>query len=218
MGGLSFKTKSSKYKFNVLHIQNGESTAGVFDNERSDTDFNLYLKHILQYTERSITNILFSGTHSLNEGNFKVEWKLSPTRSSIQDKDDRTTSFKITDEGKYVINLNTKPRRIWRDLEEFNYVAKIDFTNKISMFNNDALIKYGLFVSYKERDYDIYRTQVNVPNNMGTLNNGDANNILKDGNILHTILDKTVQVTENLKVKKLLIHLIYFHPLTLYFL
>ncbi len=51
------------------------------------------------------------------------------------------------------------------------------------MFNNDALIKYGLFGSYKERDYDIYRTQVNVPNNMGTLNNGDANNILKDGNI-----------------------------------
>jgi len=183
MGGLSFKTKSSKYKFNVLHIQNGESTAGVFDNERSDTDFNVYLKHILQYTERSITNILFSGTHSLNEGNFKVEWKLSPTRSSIQDKDDRTTSFKITDEGKYVINLNTKPRRIWRDLEEFNYVAKVDFTNKISMFNNDALIKYGLFGSYKERDYDIYRTQVNVPTNMGTLNNGDANNILKDGNI-----------------------------------
>ncbi len=51
----------------------------------------------------------------------------------------------IFNEGKYVINLNTKPRRIWRDLEEFNYVAKIDFTNKISMFNNDALIKYGLF-------------------------------------------------------------------------
>ena len=186
MGGLSFKTQKSKYKFNVLHIQNGESTAGIFDNERSDTDFNTYLKYILQYTERSITNILFSGTHSLNEGNFKIEWKLSPTRSSIQDKDDRTTSFKITDEGKYVINLNTKPRRIWRELEEFNYVAKIDFTNKISMFNNDALIKYGLFGSYKERDYDIYRTQVNVPNNMGTLNNGDANNILKDENIWTT--------------------------------
>ena len=67
--------------------------------------------------------------------------------------------------------------------EEMNYVAKVDFTNRATMFKNDALIKYGLFASYKEREYDIFRTQVNVPTNMGTLNNGDANNIFKDGNI-----------------------------------
>ena len=125
MAGLSFKTKNSKYKINLLHIQNGESTAGIFDNERSDTDFNLYLKHVLQYTQRSITNVLFSGTHSLKDGDFKIDWKFSPTRSAIQDKDDRTTSFKITDEGKYVVNLNTRPRRIWRDLQEMNYVARL---------------------------------------------------------------------------------------------
>ena len=183
MTGLSFKSKSSKYKLNILHIQNGESTAGIFDQERSESDFNSYLKHTLSYTERAITNLLLSGTHSLNEGNFKIDWKLSPTRSLIQDKDDRTTSFKITDEGRYVVNLNTKPKRIWRDLEEMNYVAKVDFTNRATMFKNDALIKYGLFASYKEREYDIFRTQVNVPTNMGTLNNGDANNIFKDGNI-----------------------------------
>ncbi len=183
MAGLSFKTKNSKYKINLLHIQNGESTAGIFDNERSDTDFNLYLKHVLQYTQRSITNILFSGTHSLKDGDFKIDWKFSPTRSAIQDKDDRTTSFKITDEGKYVVNLNTRPRRIWRDLQEMNYVAKVDFTNKSELFNNDALLKYGLYGSYKIREYDIYRTQINVPTNMGILDNGDPNNLFKDANI-----------------------------------
>ena len=183
MAGLSFKTKNSKYKINLLHIQNGESTAGIFDNERSDTDFNLYLKHVLQYTQRSITNVLFSGTHSLKDGDFKIDWKFSPTRSAIQDKDDRTTSFKITDEGKYVVNLNTRPRRIWRDLQEMNYVAKVDFTNKSELFNNDALLKYGLYGSYKIREYDIYRTQINVPTNMGILDNGDPNNLFKDANI-----------------------------------
>ena len=55
--------------------------------------FNTYKKSVLQYTERSITNILLSGTHSLAEGNWKIDWKLSPTRSSIQDKDDRTTAI-----------------------------------------------------------------------------------------------------------------------------
>lgn len=183
LGGISFKSKNSKYKINILHIQNGESTAGVFDNERSDTDFNSYLKHVLQYTERSITNILLSGTTLLNDGNLKIDWKISPTKSSIQDKDDRTTSFKITDEGKFVVNLNTKPRRIWRDLNEINYVAKIDFTSKLKLFNNDGLIKYGVYGSYKEREFDIFRTQINVPTNMGTLENGNPNNLLKEANI-----------------------------------
>ena len=68
MGGLSFKTVNSKIKFNALHIQNGESTAGDFIQDRMDTDFNTYKKSVLQYTERSITNILLSGTHSLAEG------------------------------------------------------------------------------------------------------------------------------------------------------
>ena len=186
MGGVSFKTVNSKIKLNALHIQNGESTAGDFIQERMDTDFNTYKKSVLQYTERSITNILLSGTHSLAEGNWKIDWKLSPTRSSIQDKDDRTTAFKITDEGRYVINLNNRPKRIWRDLEEFNYVAKIDIVKRMEIFKNDALFKFGIFGSYKERDYNIYAATINSPTNMGTLNNGDANNILKDVNIWST--------------------------------
>ena len=39
MGGLSFKTVNSKIKLNALHIQNGESTAGDFIQDRMDTDF-----------------------------------------------------------------------------------------------------------------------------------------------------------------------------------
>ena len=57
---------------------------------------------------------------------------------------------------------------------QMDNIEKIDYE-----FDTSFLIGYEA----QERDYDIYRTQVNVPNNMGTLNNGDANNILKDGNI-----------------------------------
>ena len=109
-------------------------------------------KDNLEYTERAISNLLFSGTHSLDNGDWKIEWKLSPTRSSIQDKDARTTSFQLTDDGGYRVPTNTRPTRIWRDLNEINVVSKIDITNKLSLFDNDALFKFGLFV-FKKRDY-----------------------------------------------------------------
>ena len=54
-------------------------------------------------------NILISGTHTFKtESDWRLDWKISPTKS-IQDKDVRTTSFEITDEGKYVVPLNGKP-------------------------------------------------------------------------------------------------------------
>ena len=39
------------------------------------------------------------------------------------------------------------------------------------------------YMVYKIREYDIYRTQINVPTNMGILDNGDPNNLFKDANI-----------------------------------
>jgi TonB-dependent receptor len=171
MGGVSYKTNNSKLKLNLLHIQNGESSAGSFFQSRFDTDFIDLKKDNLEYTERSISNLLFSGTHSLDNGGWKIEWKLSPTRSSIQDKDARTTSFQLTDDGGYRVPTNTRPTRIWRDLNEINVVSKIDITNKLSLFGNDALFKFGLFGSYKQRDYDIYSTQITV--NSGVTGNAD---------------------------------------------
>ena len=41
----------------------------------------------------------------------------------------------------------------------------------MSLFGNDALFKFGLFGSYKQRDYDIYSTQITV--NSGVTGNAD---------------------------------------------
>ena len=81
MGGFSFKTSLSKYKLNILHIQNGESSAGIFDQTVNLNDSKELLKHNLDYTQRAITNILISGTHTFNEDSaWKLNWKLSPTK------------------------------------------------------------------------------------------------------------------------------------------
>ena len=184
MGGFSFKTSLSKYKLNILHIQNGESSAGIFDQTVNLNDSKELLKHNLDYTQRAITNILISGTHTFNQDSaWKLNWKLSPTKSSIKDKDVRTTSFEVVDNGTFQIKENDKPTRIWRNLDELNLVGKLDLERKLKLFNNDSKLKFGTLGSFKEREYDIYSFRINVPDNMGILNNGNPDNLLKSSNL-----------------------------------
>tara|TARA_B110001469_G_scaffold49582_1_gene48240 strand:- start:21783 stop:24557 length:2775 start_codon:yes stop_codon:yes gene_type:complete len=184
MGGFSFKTSLSKYKLNILHIQNGESSAGIFDQTVNLNDSKELLKHNLDYTQRAITNILISGTHTFNQDSaWKLNWKLSPTKSSIKDKDVRTTSFEVVDNGTFQIKENDKPTRIWRNLDELNLVGKLDLERKLKLFNNDSKLKFGTLGSFKEREYDIYSFRINVPDNMGILNNGNPDDLLKSSNL-----------------------------------
>ena len=168
---------------NILHIQNGESGAGIFDQTVNLNDSKDLLKHNIEYTQRSITNILLSGTHTFsNESEWKLNWKISPSKSTIKDKDIRTTSFEITDEGKYLIPLNGKPSRIWRNLDETNIISKVDVQKKLKLFNRDAKLKFGALNSFKEREYDIYSFRVNVPTNLGVIDNGNPDNLFKPEN------------------------------------
>jgi len=184
MGGFSFKTSLSKYKLIILHIQNGESSAGIFDQTVNLNDSKELLKHNLDYTQRAITNILISGTHTFNEDSaWKLNWKLSPTKSSIKDKDVRTTSFEVVDNGTFQIKENDKPTRIWRNLDELNLVGKLDLERKLKLFNNDSKLKFGTLGSFKGREYDIYSFRINVPDNMGILNNGNPDDLLKSSNL-----------------------------------
>lgn len=182
MTGVSYKTNTSKYKLNILHIQNGESKAGVFDQTLNFSDFVDFKKDNLEYTERAISNLLLSGSHTVYDGSWKVDWKLSPTRSSIQDKDVRTTAFKPNDEGIFGIPQNARPTRIWRDLEEINLVGKLDVSKKLTLFDHDAKLKAGGYASFKERDYDVYKYEIAIGGTKG-VSEGDPNKILAEENI-----------------------------------
>ena len=63
IAGLSFKTDNSKYKFNILHLQNGESKASIFNQQNRIINSNLVKKDNLIYKQRSITNVLLNGKH-----------------------------------------------------------------------------------------------------------------------------------------------------------
>ena len=180
--GTSFKTARSKYKLNLLHLQNGESTAGVFNQTLNFSDFVNFAKDNIEYTQRSITNALLTGTHTSEDASWTSEWALSPTLSKIEDKDIRTTSFQVED-GIYAIAQNNQPKRIWRDLEEINGVVKLDFTKKYELGQKDAKLKFGAYGSYKTRDFSILNFEIQSSNFQTVDYAGDANNILLEENL-----------------------------------
>ncbi len=157
LAGLSYKTERSKYRFNILRLQNGENQASIYNQDTQVSNSIQVVKDYLEYTERSVTSLLFSGKHTNKDASFTTEWNVAPTRASVQDKDARLTTFIINNDGTYSISSDAGyPVRLWRDLVENNIVGKLDFTKNFSLFNRKSLLKFGGLYSYKQRDYSIY--------------------------------------------------------------
>lgn len=189
LAGVSLKGLRSKYKLNVLHIQNGESNASYIRQDNFNVNSNTIFKDVLTYTQRSITNVLLNGEHSNEDGSWKVSWKASPTFSKIYDKDFRTTPFRFNNgTGNFTISPSEsgEPSRIWRDLEETNLAGKLDFTRRHTLFGRDAKLKFGGAYTLKQRDFVVDQFSHPIQSRQGnfTLNfNGDADQVLAPENI-----------------------------------
>lgn len=190
MLGLNYKTERSRYALNLLHIQNGETRAAMFNQITRIANSNETYRNMLDYSQRSISNILLSGKHSNENADFITEWKVSPSLARVNDKDVRLSTFVINGAGDYVLATDAGlPMRIWRSLEEINAVGKVDFTKKMRWFDNESSIKFGGLYSYKQRDYRINNYTVNYRNIALTSANGDFNSILNPANIYNANAD-----------------------------
>ncbi|WP_298353015.1 TonB-dependent receptor [uncultured Dokdonia sp.] len=181
LGGLSYKTDRSKYRFNVLHIQNGESGASLLTQTNRIDNSNTVKKDVLIYTERALTNLFFSGKHTNEDASWTTEWKLSPTFSNVDDKDFRSTPFLINeDSGDFIISPSESgdASRFFRELDEINVASKLDLTRKHQLFEKDAKLKFGGAFTYKQRDFATIRFSTPFRNFDSTLLNGDPNAIL----------------------------------------
>lgn len=160
LGGLAYKTKLSKFRLTVMHLQNGESRAGQFniqnDGEAVGQSGYFAESDNLEYNQRSLTNLLLNGTHVLGTSGWEVDWRLSPTLSLLKDPDIRKTAFTITPNNTFFsAGAGGNPARIWRSLEEINAVSKLDVNKKYSFNGEDAKLKFGFSHVYKQRDYEI---------------------------------------------------------------
>jgi len=163
LAGFALKTQNSKYRINLLHLQNGESRAGIFDYTGADqgSEFSGF-QHNLDYSQRSLTNLLVDGKNSFPSSKWDIEWKVSPTWSKMEDPDIRFTRY-IYEDGMYVIGTESGfPERIWRNLEEINLSGLADVTKKFNLWAGDAALKFGAAYNYKERDFAILSYSLNI--------------------------------------------------------
>lgn len=164
LAGLAFKTSQSKYKLTGMHLQNGESNATNFliDNSESAPGQSGYTgdSHSLEYGERTITNLLLNGTHFFNKAKWKIDWRLSPTLSKLEDPDVRKTTYTLRGDQSnpnYIFNAGAGgfPSRLWRTMEEVNLVGRTNIKREYELFGEAATLKFGGSHVYKQRDYEI---------------------------------------------------------------
>ncbi len=182
LGGFAVKTQKSKYKLNILHLQNGESQAGIFEFKGSDQGsvFDA-LQHGLDYSQRSLTNILLDGNHNLYETGWKINWKLSPTLSRLYNPDIRFSRYETRDDGIYRIGTEVGfPERIWRELEEYNLASVLHLTKDYDFMGRKAKLNFGGSETYKYRDYTIRTFALNIRNIPLT---GNPDEFLNDDNL-----------------------------------
>lgn len=188
LAGFVYKRDNSKYKVNFLHIQNGESSAGLYDQQIAQaaggSGFEPIKKDALLYTERSITNLLFEGNHSFDDANWKLNWKVSPTLSRVYDKDHRITPLQQSQNGNYFISPSaaSRPIRIWRNLQEISLVAKVDAVRKYNFMDRPAKAKFGFNQTVKQRDFSIDDFQFEI-SGQNIVADGNADNLLLSENI-----------------------------------
>jgi hypothetical protein len=165
LAGFAVKTQKSKYRINLLHLQNGESKAGIFDYLSNDLGSIFEgFQHNLEYSQRSLTNLFIDGKHSFSNSKWDVAWKLSPTLSKIEDPDARFTRY-INSGGKFVIGTESGfPERIWRDLSEVNLAGLIHSTKEFRFNGEMAKLNIGGAYTFKERDFMINQYALNIRN------------------------------------------------------
>ncbi len=189
LAGLTFKTDYSKFKLNFLHIQNGESTAALYRQTVFEggggSGAAASTRDALLYTQRSITNGLLSGKHSFSEDSkWGLEWKFSPTLTTVYDKDHRVTPLRFNDEGNLFISPNAigSPVRIWRNLAEESWAGKVDIDKKYEFGGRAAKLKFGGAYTFKFRDFSIDDYTFAATGN-GAVANNDPNTLLLTNNI-----------------------------------
>jgi len=160
LGGVAYKTNRSKIRLTAMHLQSGTSTAGEFtiDNDGQAVGQSGYLAKSdnLEYNQRSLSNVMLQGTHLYKKAGWKIDWRLSPTLSISNDPDIRKTAFTLTPvDTLFVAGAGGNPTRIWRSLNEWSAVGKIDLTKKYEFQGRESKLKFGASHTFKQRDYEI---------------------------------------------------------------
>ena len=187
LGGLAYKNNMTKIRLTAMHLQNGTSKAGTFliDNNGTAVGQSGYFADSdnLEYSQRSLSNVMLHGTHLFKDTNWEIDWRVSPTYSSSEDPDIRKTAFTLNRlDTTFNAGAGGNPSRIWRSLSEINTTSKFDATKKYQWFDKDAVFKAGVSHNFKYRDYEILFFDMQFFGNQDWTN-PDQSDVLNEENI-----------------------------------
>lgn len=189
MAGINYKLDRSKFGVNWFHIQNGTSSAAKLMQVTSETNPSTIERTNLEYRERAMDHLRFTGTHNFGRDKFEIDWTYAQTKSSMKEPDNRVTAYQIIPRGEetsYELNASVGGgvNRIWRSLLEDNYSGMMDLAYAYKTRGNRvAYLKFGSAITYKDRNYEIqnYLFRVEQSSKIGI--NGDPDQLFQPENI-----------------------------------
>lgn len=185
LGG-SLKYKKHRFALSLLRSQMGQNKAAkIVSTGGEDNTLEAIYKDVIEYSEKSITNIMLSGKHVFDQSKMEIEWKIAPTLSQINEPDIRQTGFELID-GTLQIRPSTGAvvERVWRNLNEQNVASKIDLVRSFNWINHlESKLKLGALYTYKNRDFEILNYRLNIENQGSLSIDGNPDNILKPEHI-----------------------------------
>ena len=197
LAGFAVKTLKAKYSVTLMHLQNGESSAGIFDFVNNDEGaYFIGEQHNLFYSQKSLSNLHLAAKYKFEESKWDLEWKISPTYSRIYDPDIRFTRYEVIDDGFRISTETGFPERIWRDLNEINVVSLVSAKKTYEAFGSKAILKLGTGHTFKQRDFEIKNFAINVREGNSTIAlTGNPNELFQEDNLWPYYGDATTGVT-----------------------
>lgn len=177
LASLAAKTANHTIGTQFMRLQNG-----ITETLQRDVDYSSlnnpadFTNDILAYKQRSLTNNITYGKHSL--GDWRIDWTNSVTYSSQNEPDYRNTLIN-NDNGRYTFSNGGEINRFWRELKQWSEAFKLDINREL---NENNKIKFGGAMTYSARKFDIYSYDYQ-PLSSFIASSDDANDLLKSENL-----------------------------------
>ena len=179
--GVSYKGDKSNYGVKIMHTRSGENTSLLTDIERNEqTSIRPFQVTNLNYFQRQITNVVVDGENYFDER--KLNYGISGTITNVDNPDlARTDIFNL---GGLSFGTNSSYTREWRELEDQNFNAKIDFQNPVNVGNSTrkSFLKAGVYSNFKQRDFEINVASITGVGSV-EIPNGKIDEILTEPNL-----------------------------------
>lgn len=194
LGTIAAKTDNHTLGLNLLHTQNGVSTALSrrmnFSSLNNPTDIH---NDILAYTARRMTNATLFGKH--NFGKLRVDWSNTFLVSKIDDPDYRDTRIN-EDDGQLAFKNGGAINRFWRGLDERSESFKVDFTYDL---NENNKLRSGALASVRNREFNVFQYAYE-PLEVYDVTSVDPNDLLVEENLYSSTNTEGLYIQDNSNV------------------